>query len=559
MGGIVTYDQNGSNRIGKGDRVSTMNRTDQGEDLTVTSDQERTPGGQLSAVPLEGAEPENAFGHVSEAVEISTGTDDPGGRPATRQENQATRFLRLCNGFDLFHNGKYSFARVPLDDHYEVLRIRSSGFSGYLQRLAYKDDGMVLSGQALNEVLGTLEAHARFDGEERPVYRRVGEKDGVIFIDLGDPTWRAVGITERCWRITDTPWVMFERPPGMQPLPTPTNNGTIDDLRPFVNVETETAFHLVVAWLMGALRPTGPYPILNLSGEQGTGKSGLTRILRSLVDPNIATARTLPRNEEDLLIAAQNSWVLSFDNVSYLKPSFSDALCRLATGGALSKRQLYSDDGETILEAQRPVLLNGIEEIVTQPDLLQRTLLVPLEAILPSERRSELELRAAFDAVKPGIFGALLDGVSTALQNLPTTRLDDPPRMADFALWITAAEPGLGWEQGTVMRAYKNVEWEATQRTLEASPIAVHLFSVMPPGEKWTGTASQLLNKMEEKMPERKPRPNGWPRNAQKLSSMLSRLQPALRERGLEIERIHTRQARLLRLTRAPVQLEIAA
>ena len=42
----------------------------------------------------------------------------------------------------------------------------------------------------------------------------------------------------------------------------------------------------------------------------------------------------------------------------------------------------------------------------------------------------------------PGILGALLDAVACALARIDDIELDRPPRMADFAKWVTAAEPG---------------------------------------------------------------------------------------------------------------------
>ena len=44
-------------------------------------------------------------------------------------------------------------------------------------------------------------------------------------------------------------------------------------LRPFLNVADEGDYRLLVTWLLAALRPCGPYPILVLHGEQGAAKS----------------------------------------------------------------------------------------------------------------------------------------------------------------------------------------------------------------------------------------------------------------------------------------------
>lgn len=122
----------------------------------------------------------------------------------------------------------------------------------------------------------------------------------------------------------------------MLALPVPKRGGTVDELKQFVNVSDDDSWRLLVAWLVQALRPRGPYPVLLLQGEQGSAKSTAERLLRALVDPSVAPLRTTPRNEHDLYIAATNAWVIALDNISNLKPWLSDGLCRLSTGGDLA-------------------------------------------------------------------------------------------------------------------------------------------------------------------------------------------------------------------------------
>jgi Protein of unknown function (DUF2939) len=97
---------------------------------------------------------------------------------------------------------------------------------------------------------------------------------------------------------------------------------------------SENDFVLVVAWLLGALRAGGPYPVLAIAGEQGSAKTVLSKLLRAVIDPSVAPVRALPRDERELFIAASNGHVLAFDNLSGLPPWLSDTLCRLTSGGA---------------------------------------------------------------------------------------------------------------------------------------------------------------------------------------------------------------------------------
>ena len=186
--------------------------------------------------------------------------------------------------------------------------------------------------------MNVIEAKALFDGPERVVHVRVGDHDGKLYLDLCDETWQAVEIDAKAWRVIADPPVRFRRSPGMKPLPIPLRGGSIDELRPFLNVKSDEDFVLAVAYLLAALRSRGPYPVLALAGEQGSAKSTFAKILKCLVDPNTAALRSLPREDRDLFIAAHNGHILAFDNVSGLKPWISDTLCRLSTGGSFAVR-----------------------------------------------------------------------------------------------------------------------------------------------------------------------------------------------------------------------------
>jgi hypothetical protein len=266
----------------------------------------------------------------------------------------------------------------------------------------------------------------------------------------------------------------------------------VDALRPFLNVRSDADFVLVVAWALAALRNRGPYPVIVLSGEQGSAKSTFSAILRALLDPNTAPLRALPREDRDLFIAASNGHVLAFDNVSGLPAWISDTLCRLATGGGFAVRQLYTDQDEVLFDAARPVILNGIEDIVTRPDLADRAVFLTLEPIPEERRRPEAELWAAFEAERPRILGALLGAVVQGIKRLPEIRLDKLPRMADFALWATACEIAL-WPTGTFWSAYSGNRDEAAAGVIDADPIAAAVRAFMAVRTVWTGTASILL------------------------------------------------------------------
>ena len=211
-----------------------------------------------------------------------------------------------------------------------------------------------------------------------------------------------------------------------------------------------------------------------IAGEQGSAKTILSKLLRSLIDPSVAPVRALPRDERELFIAASHSHVLAFDNLSGLPPWLSDTLCRLTSGGAFSTRRLFTDQDEILFAAARPIILNGIEDIVTRPDLADRAILLMLAPIAERKRRPETALWREFEHARPRILGALLDAAAHGLRMLPQVRLKRLPRMADFALWATACESAFR-PAGTLETAYYNNRRDAIENIVDADPVAAHV------------------------------------------------------------------------------------
>src|SRR5205823_5974205 len=268
--------------------------------------------------------------------------------------------------------------------------------------------------------------------------------------------------------------------------------GSIESLNSFLNLASRDDFVLIVAWLLAALRPGGPYPLLAISGEQGSAKTVLSKLLKALIDPNAAPVRSLSREERELMIAANNGYLLAFDNLSGLPVWLSDALCRLATGGSFAVRQLYTDDEEVLFEASRPILLNGIEDVISRPDLGDRAISLTLAPIAETDRRLEAELWREFEIARPLILGALLDAVVQGLRAINHVQLKALPRMADFALWAAACETAL-WPAGTFARAYAANHRAAIESIIKAAPIATFVRAVMVGRTMWTGSGSVLL------------------------------------------------------------------
>src|SRR5262245_5913110 len=394
-------------------------------------------------------------------------------------------------------NDSEGYATVPVGNHKETWPINSKGFRRWLARRLWAARAKAVGSQALQDAVNVLAGMAIHDGAEIPVAVRVAEQDGAIYLDLADSDWRAVEVTVAGWRIVYNPPVRFCRRRGMLALPAAVKGGTVDELRELVNVPDDDAWRLLVGWLVAALRPGRPFPVLVINGEQGSAKSTLCRMARALIDPNEAALRRPPRDDRDLMIAASNAWVIDFDNLSGLPADLSDALCSLATGGGFATRELYTDADEKLFSSMRPVMVNGIEELATRSDLLDRSITLTLPVIGDEDRQEEESLWERFGAVQPRILGALLDAVSAAVANKGKVRLTSKPRMADFAAWVFAAEPTLGWPGGSFLTSYLDNRATANTAALDESVLAPLIVALMDGRDGWQGTAKDLLAELE--------------------------------------------------------------
>ena len=469
---------------------------------------------------------------------------------------QSDLLIALAGDAALFHTDEgAAFADIEVDGHLETWPIKSNGFRQWLLHRYFIKTKGAPNREAITSAIAVLEAQARFNAPTYQVHVRTAAHKGKIYLDLCDAEWRAVEIDAKGWRVVDLPPVRFTRARGMLPLPTPVKGGTVHDLQQFININKAGDFRLLVAYIVAALRDRGPYPILALRGEEGTGKSTLVRIIRSLVDPNKVPLRTPPREEHDLYIAANNGRLLAFDNVSTLPPWLSDALCRLASGGGFATRMLYTDQDEVLIDVTRTSLLNGIEDFVARPDLADRCIFIHLTPIADDERRDEAELNAGFEAARPAILGALLDAVTHGLREWPRTRLKAKPRMADFARWATACE-GAMFEPGSFEDAYRRNRKAAVTDVIEADMVAGAVRTFMRTCEEWSGSAAELGEMLEDVVGEKQAKSKAWPDSPRALRARLQRAQAPLRKIGivLTFDRASRRRAIRIRKEADPNQ-----
>lgn len=427
------------------------------------------------------------------------------------------------------------YASYSKNGHTEHVELHSTAGRLALSRLIYKATGQAPSRRDLEETLDALEAIAIFDSPRFDVHLRVADLGSKVYLDLADDDWQVAEVTSSGWTIipSDQAPVKFRRPNGTQPLPIPVVNGDLSELRRFIHTDRE-GFILAAGWLLGAMTDRGPQPILALGGGHGSAKSCATSVLQRLVDPRGAERRSPPKSERDLAVAARNSWICSFDNLSKISPDLADSLCRLSTGNSFTTRSLYSDGDEIIFAARRPVILNSIVDVINRPDLQSRAISVQLLPIENNQRIEESEFWPMFEEARPRLLGSILTILSTALDRWSATRPKCPPRLADFYKLLTAAGPSLPWAHEELESIWARMEETAVEELLQGSPLMTVLTPILESRGKWSAPAHELLQLLDA---NRKftTVPEDWPQTPQGLVGALRRMELTLQRVGWQL------------------------
>jgi hypothetical protein len=445
----------------------------------------------------------------------------------------------------LWHDAnRTAYATVPLPSGgFDNLQVRESRYREWLGGEWYRLGKGAPPREAMDRAIDVLAAQAIYDGEQRETAKRIGHTEGSVWVDLCDDRRRIVRVTAEGWDLIadDACPVRFLRPGNMRAMPEPVRGNRLDGLQKLLSVNAD-GLMAIEAYMLGAFMPSpGGFPILAVTGEQGSGKSFGCRVIRGVLDPSALALRRAPKDESDLGASLNSGYLLAFDNLSKVSGWLSDGLCSLATGGGIARRELYTNADEHVVEGRRPVLLNGINDVVTAPDLAERCLFVEFIRPADSDRLTEAELEARWERERGPILGALLDRVSRALRDRSNVRPGALPRLADFALWVYAGTPEI--ERDEVWRVLAENRRAKNLSTIEDDLLASVVWALAKQGG-FKGTARELLARLNEQdgVTGRNTRTEGWPASADALGKGLRRLVPVFDAVGIDVRQHRGRE-----------------
>lgn len=475
---------------------------------------------------------------VEELPEPEDGDDDH------QKDSQKAKILGIADDLELFHDERdEGYVRLEQDGHRETWRLRGARFKSWLAYKFFEREGTAPSASVLNDALQVMTGRALFEGPTRPLANRLTwDDDRALWYDLTDEAWRVVRIVPGEWELVEEPPPLFRRyaHQAAQVEPDPIPAEALPDLMgPFLNLpEGSRERRLLYVWLPAALVAEVPRPVLVPHGPQGAGKSVLTRMLRALVDPSEVPIPSFPESRRDLAQALDHNAMTALDNVSKLSRSLSDTLCRAVTGGGFTKRRLYTDEDDVLFKFCRAVILNGINVAATRPDLLDRCLLVELDRIDPEEQTPERGLRKHFRALRPQIFGAMLDALARAMEIEPGLGFKSLPRMADWTRWAYAVAEAVGIGGDQFLEDYAGNRAARNEEALASHPVGSAILRFMRGRSEWIGTVTWLLEELEDVATREgiDTTQRRWPGSSHWLTRRINEVTPNLEDAGIRWE-----------------------
>ena len=464
--------------------------------------------------------------------------DENGQESAGERESLSVKIVRLAldSEIELFHDERSDpYAAISVQDGRKIRSLDSRDFFNWLNLLTWQEFVKAPGREVFSAARQVLSSMALFDGKEHPLHNRCANHEDSIWIDLDGR--KAVRVDPGRWEIIENPPILFRYFPHQRPLPDPVRTGDLSKILDFVNLKGDDSKILLLCYLVAAMVPDIPVAALVVHGVQGAAKTTFLKVVRRVLDPSLVEIRGGVRDLTEFAQAAAQNRILFFDNLSSIPYWLSDAFCRAVTGESWAKRKLYTDEESTLFKYRGVIGLAGINLVANRPDLLDRSLIIPLESIPPHERREETEFWQAFEEARPKILGGLLSVLADAMRIRHEITITHKPRMADFARYGAAAAKAMGRSPEDFLDAYDRNVGRQNEAAIEASAVAQAILAFMQDTEAWQGTASELLDHMEKMAEDLHINVKGnrsWPKSPSALSRRLREVLPNLHSAGIE-------------------------
>ncbi|HSF49642.1 MAG TPA: primase alpha helix C-terminal domain-containing protein, partial [Nitrososphaeraceae archaeon] len=438
------------------------------------------------------------------------------------------------------------YALVKINDHFEVMAIDGSKFKKYLSKLYYdNNDNKSANSEGINNAKMTLGANAVFKSQTIPLHLRIAwsnpETKDSIYYDMTDEKSRCIKITKgESWKIVENQIeVLFKRfghqSPQLEPLHD-YDSKILDKFVDSLNIKNETDKILIKVWIVSLLIPVISIPMVLPFGPEGSAKSTLQKKIKLLIDPSSLDLLSIYNDKTQFIQQLSHNFLCFYDNVRYEPPWLSDETCRAITGGAFSKRELFTNDEDIPYRYKKRMSFSGINIIFKEADALDRSIRIELEKLDPKKKIPDEKIDSELKQQTPQLLGYIFDIVAKALEIKDTVSLEELPRMADFAVWGEAIARAMGYKPFEFLNAYFENIGEQKIEIIEANPFAEAIskfinYEMM----SWISSPKNFIRFLREFADNNDIDSKFFPKSSQAISNNLRKIKGSLLE-GLDIE-----------------------
>ena len=291
-------------------------------------------------------------------------------------------FGMLENDFQVKNTNYDVLVTITTADGKEDVSLRSDKFRSVLANRYRKKFGKIPSSAKINDCVLSYQGEIVEEKAKVKNSNRCDRgKNNSILIDCGDRSDTYLEVTAKDMRIVEgmgSEYFYKHSRKGAIPIPD-IENGDIDLIFKYCRVPKDMK-NIFIAYLVSLFIGDIEHPCLVLNGEQGSGKTTMSTIIKALVDPVGDSRPSLfPKNDADLPLMFRENYLVAFDNLQTINARLSDKLCTIVTGVTESRRKLYTNDEMTHFDLCQPIILNGIHDIVKREDMLSRCIVMEIQ------------------------------------------------------------------------------------------------------------------------------------------------------------------------------------
>ena len=425
-----------------------------------------------------------------------------------------------------------------------TMSLSDDDVSIFLQNLVYQEEEGFFDKEMYDNILLFIRILAHKNNKHVEVYNRIYNDGEKIVYELDPSNNTCVVIDKDGISVNDEQDIFFHHSQYYAPQVMP----IFDDkekykqlpklIAKYFNLGNKDDIRLFTITLVSCFLGTKiNHPLLSISGQKGSGKSCAIKLFCSLVDPKHVELGSMPKNRDDLSLKISESLVTDFDNMSYLSKEISDVLCRAVTGGVDTRRTLYMDKQQTIFDLKSIIVLDGVQIIIKEDDLLDRTIFFTLSRFKSEDLKTEEEIMKEFEKDKPIILGYCFSILHRAMQDEEPVDRSKTLRMADFYIWAIKIGRAMGYKETTIIRLLEKNKQEVNYETLMSDVTAQAVLNYMEYRDKAVEMkVSDFYAVLKEVARELHLDLSSFPKQPNTLSRKLNSIKSNLEEEGIKYE-----------------------